>query len=210
MAATIISHRDTDDPAVQQPCSQFLCLQYMETQYATIYLAGGCFWCVEAVLQRLHGVIDLESGYMNGQIDHPTYKQICTGLTGHAEAVKVTYDPTIISYTELLTVFFTTHDPTTLNQQGNDRGTQYRSAIFYLDDEQRQVAEQVIAEIAQPLYADKIVTEVTAADTFYKAENYHQDYYNRHSYAPYCRFVINPKVNKLRSSFQHLLKEEYA
>lgn len=182
----------------------------METQYATIYLAGGCFWCVEAVLQRLHGVIDLESGYMNGQIDHPTYKQICTGLTGHAEAVKVTYDPTIISYTELLTVFFTTHDPTTLNQQGNDRGTQYRSAIFYLDDEQRQVAEQVIAEIAQPLYADKIVTEVTAADTFYKAENYHQDYYNRHSYAPYCRFVINPKVNKLRSSFQHLLKEEYA
>ena len=181
----------------------------MEKHISTIYLAGGCFWCVEAVLQRVQGVIELESGYMNGQIDNPTYKQICTGLTGHAEAVKVIFDPSLVTLEQLLHIFFTTHDPTTLNQQGNDRGTQYRSAVFYDTEQQKEIAERVIAEVAQPLYQDKIVTEVTKADKFYRAENYHQDYYDKHSYAPYCRFVINPKVSKLRSTFQHLLKEEY-
>lgn len=174
------------------------------------YVAGGCFWCVEAVLQRLQGVMSVESGYMNGHIANPTYKEICSGTTGHAEAVKITFDPEIISYATLLEVFFASHDPTTLNRQGNDRGTQYRSAIFYTDNEQKSIAEQVLHDVAQPLYKNKIVTEITKADTFYKGEPYHQNYYNGNGYAPYCHFVISPKVNKLRNSFTHLMKKEYA
>src|SRR5438105_1518406 len=146
-----------------------------QTQVAT--LAGGCFWCLEAVYDELKGVISVESGYSGGQVPNPTYKQICTGTTGHAEVVQVTFDPQIISFKEILNVFFVIHDPTTLNRQGNDSGTQYRSAIFYHSDQQRSTAEQVIRELeAERIWKDPIVTELSAASTFYRAEDYHQDY----------------------------------
>ncbi len=167
---------------------------------------AGCFWCVEAVFQDLTGVEKVVSGYMGGSIKNPSYREICTGTTGHAEVIQITYNPTIISYTELLEVLFTTHDPTTLNQQGADRGTQYRSVIFYHDNEQKNIAIQSLKTIAAPLYDKPIVTEVSAVSEFYVAEQYHQDYYNRNGYAPYCRIVISPKISKLREKFSHKLK----
>jgi len=174
----------------------------------TITLAGGCFWCLEAVYDELRGVTDVVSGYMGGNTLNPTYKQICTGTTGHAEVVQLTYDPTIISTRQILDVFFTIHDPTTLNRQGADVGTQYRSAIFYHTDTQKQIAEATIAEITETrLWANPIVTEVTAADTFYPAEAYHQNYYVNNPYAGYCQVVIAPKVAKFRSKFLAELKK---
>jgi len=170
---------------------------------------AGCFWCVEAVFQRLEGVKSVVSGYTGGNIKDPTYREICTGLTGHAEVIRITFDPSVISYELLLEVLWTTHDPTTLNRQGNDRGTQYRSAIYYHSEEQKQVAEKSKAEVATQLWDDPIVTEITAAPIFYPAEEGHQDYYNQNGIVPYCRIVINPKVAKLKSKFAHKLKKEY-
>jgi peptide-methionine (S)-S-oxide reductase len=163
---------------------------------------GGCFWCIEAVFQRLSGVSHVESGYMGGHVDNPTYRQVCDGDTGHVEVVRVTFDPDEISYRELLDVFFTVHDPTTLNRQGNDTGEQYRSVIFYADEEQQRISEDVIAEMtAAKVFPEPIVTAVEPASTFYKAEGYHQNYYNENSRQPYCMFVISPKLAKLEKKF---------
>src|SRR5262245_7747631 len=168
---------------------------------------AGCFWCVEAIFQRLNGVTKVESGYAGGRIDNPTYEQVCTGTTGHAEVSQITYDPARISYRELLEVFFSSHDPTTLNRQGNDVGTQYRSAIFYHDDEQRQEAERVKKELDQAGAFDRpIVTEIVPYRTFFRAENYHQNYFNDNGTQPYCRLVIAPKVEKLKKVFAKKLK----
>ena len=173
----------------------------------TITLAAGCFWCTEAVFQRLKGVDTVFSGYTGGSIENPTYKQVCTGTTGHAEAIQVIFDPTVISVTELLHVFFKTHDPTTLNQQGNDHGTQYRSGIFFHTPEQEQIAQNVIAEMnKEQVFDAPIVTEVTPFSIFYSAEDYHQNFYNNNQEYGYCRIVINPKLDKLEKYFKDKLK----
>jgi peptide-methionine (S)-S-oxide reductase len=156
----------------------------------TAYLAGGCFWCVEAIFQRVNGVKELTNGYCNGLTQNPSYEEICSGQSNHAEVLKVDYDEQQISYSELLEVFVATHDPTSLNQQGGDKGTQYRSAIFYTDDSQRQIASSMIANIKDA------VTEITELDVFYPAESYHQNYYNNNLNQPYCQLVILPKINK--------------
>lgn len=177
------------------------------SQIAT--LAGGCFWCIETTLNRLRGVKEVISGYTAGKIANPTYREVCSGLTGHAEAVKVIFDPNIISYETLLKVFFSMHDPTTLNRQGADIGTQYRSAIFYHNDEQKQIAETLIRQLEQEGVYNKIVTEVSPAQIFYAAEDYHQNYYEQNRLQnSYCTAVIDPKVNKLQKSYAHLLKSE--
>jgi peptide-methionine (S)-S-oxide reductase len=167
--------------------------------------AGGCFWCVEAILQDIKGVQLVESGYSNGDTISPTYKDICTGTTGHAEVVRVIFDPEIVSFEDLCLIFFTTHDPTTLNRQGADVGTQYRSAIFYHTEEQKIAAESMKVE-AQKFWEDPIVTEITAADTFYKAEDYHQNYFKTNPYQGYCQIVVAPKVRKFRKEYADRLK----
>jgi peptide-methionine (S)-S-oxide reductase len=170
-------------------------------------LGGGCFWCLEAVYVELQGVLKVVSGYAGGHIANPTYQQVCSGNTGHAEVAQITFDASVVSYKEILTVFFTIHDPTTLNRQGADVGTQYRSVIFYHNQQQKQVAEKLIAELeAERIWPDPIVTEVSALDVFYEAEDYHQDYYKYNSEQPYCRVVISPKVAKFRQKFAHKLK----
>lgn len=169
-------------------------------------LGAGCFWCVEAVFQELKGVEKVVSGYMGGEIENPTYRQICTGLTGHAEVAVVYFDPEVITYEEILEVFWSTHDPTTLNRQGYDAGTQYRSAIFYHDDKQKAIAEKSKAEVATQLWDNPVVTEITEASTFYPAEDYHQDYYILNPNQGYCRAVINPKMSKFRKKFADKLK----
>jgi peptide-methionine (S)-S-oxide reductase len=170
-------------------------------------LAGGCFWCLEAVYDELEGVHEVVSGYEGGHVDNPNYQQICTGSTGHAEVVQVTFDPKSVSYEEILRIFFTIHDPTTLNRQGADVGTQYRSAIFTHDDGQKEMAESLIAELdAAGIWPNPIVTEVKPATTFYAAEDYHQDYYVNNSYQPYCQVVINPKLAKFRQKYASRLK----
>jgi peptide-methionine (S)-S-oxide reductase len=170
-------------------------------------LGGGCFWCLEAVYDELEGVHKVVSGYEGGHVDDPTYKQVCGGNTGHAEVVRVTFDPAVVSYDDILRVFFTIHDPTTLNRQGADVGTQYRSAIFYHDEAQRETAEQIISELDEAgVWPNPIVTEITPASTFYPAEDYHQDYYANNSYQPYCQVVINPKLAKFRQKYARRLK----
>lgn len=170
-------------------------------------LAGGCFWCLEAVYQELRGVELVESGYMGGHIRNPSYREVCNGTTGHAEVVQITFDTQEVSFQEILEVFFTIHDPTTLNRQGADVGTQYRSAIFYHSDEQKATAEQVIREITTAgVWNNPIVTQVAPADTFYKAENYHQNYYTQNGGQPYCQVVIAPKVSKFRKQYLNRLK----
>lgn len=170
-------------------------------------LGGGCFWCLEAVFDRLQGATHVESGYAGGSIRNPTYYEVCSGLTGHAEVVQITFDPAIISFRDILEVFFTIHDPTTLNRQGGDTGTQYRSAIFYRTPEQKATAEEVIAELnAAGLWNDPIVTEVTPMTEFYQAEDYHQEYFERNGEQPYCQVVVAPKVAKFRSKFASRLK----
>ena len=169
-------------------------------QTETIVLGGGCFWCVEAVLKPLRGVERVVSGYANGRVKNPTYREVCSGRTGHAEVVEVTFDPDAISLRDLLTVFFTTHDPTTLNRQGADVGTQYRSGVYTASEAQRETAEAVKAELADAFDAP-IVTEVEPLDTFYPAEETHQDYFARNPAQPYCAAVIAPKVAKLRSMY---------
>ncbi len=168
-------------------------------------LAGGCFWCLEAAYQRLKGVASVVSGYTGGRVAHPSYEDVCGGDTGHAEAVQIRFDPAVISYPELLEVFFTLHDPTTLNRQGNDVGTQYRSAIFTHSPEQEREARQAIERFGK-VYEDPIVTEVLAAGPFYPAESYHQGYFDRNPYQPYCQAVVQPKVAKLRKNFLEKLK----
>ena len=168
-------------------------------------LAGGCFWCLEAPLRQLDGVSDVVSGYMGGHIDNPNYKQVCTGETGHAEVIRIYFDPARISYRELLEIFFTLHDPTTPNRQGNDIGTQYRSVVFYHSADQREIAEQVISELAD-VWPDPIVTQVVPVEKFYPAEEYHQHYFERNPYQPYCMAVVAPKVAKLRAKYASRLK----
>ena len=175
------------------------------TEVAT--LAGGCFWCLDAVFDGLRGVEQVESGYSGGTISHPTYHQVCMGTTGHAEVVQITFDPAVISFKNILDVFFSIHDPTTLNRQGGDVGTQYRSAIFYHSPEQKAIAEQTIAELhAERVWNAPIVTEVTAFQRFFKAEDYHQEYFQRNGEQSYCRAVIAPKVAKFRKSYTASLK----
>jgi peptide-methionine (S)-S-oxide reductase len=179
-----------------------------EPGLAKATFAGGCFWCTEAVYAEIKGVKSVTSGYIGGQVPNPTYKDVCNGLTGHAEAIEIEYDPQVVSFEKLLEVFFATHDPTTLNRQGADVGTQYRSGVFYHDDEQKRVAEQVIAKLdAAKVFPGKIVTEVTKASTFYPAEGYHQDYFAKNPADRYCNAVAAPKVEKVRKAFKELVKE---
>ena len=174
-------------------------------------LGGGCFWCLEAVYELLNGVEKVVSGYAAGQVPNPSYQQVCSGGTGHAEVVQVTFNPGVISYDELLDVFFTIHDPTTLNRQGNDVGTQYRSAVYVHSPEQEAVAREVIAALdEQKLWRRPIVTEVTPLDVFYPAEDYHQEYFERHPFQPYCLLVIRPKVAKFRKRHLDRLKKKSA
>ena len=168
-------------------------------------LGGGCFWCTEAVYLEVRGVTDVESGYTGGQQADPTYEEVCAGTTGHAEVVRLEFDPSQITYRDLLEVFFTIHDPTTLNRQGNDVGTQYRSVIYYQSPEQEAVARQVIAEMAN-VWDAPIVTQLQPAQTYYKAEDYHQDYFRQHPLQGYCAFVVSPKVAKFRKTFSNRLK----
>ena len=173
-----------------------------------ITIGGGCFWCTEAVFEQLKGVEKVESGYSGGTVPNPTYEQVCTGDTGHAEVSQITFDPKVVSLKVILEVFFTVHDPTTLDRQGNDVGTQYRSAIFYRNDEQKAVAKQVIKEIAAAkIWNGQIVTQLSPFKTFYKAEDYHQEYFKLHGKQPYCQVVIAPKVAKFRQHFRDKLKD---
>ena len=172
------------------------------TPTETITLGGGCFWCTEAVLKPLRGVTRVVSGYANGHVPDPSYQQVCTGRTGHNEVVQVTFEPEAISRHDLLSVFFATHDPTTLNRQGADRGTQYRSGVYHTTDEQRETAESVVRELEQDgVFGDPIVTEIVPLESFYPAEAYHQDYFANHPNQPYCAAVIAPKVAKLRRHY---------
>src|ERR1043165_5052972 len=181
----------------------------MSQEIAT--LAGGCFWCLEAVYDELKGVQAVESGYMGGKTPKPNYDEVCGGRSGHAEVVRVTFDPDEVSYEDLLNVFFAIHDPTTLNRQGNDTGTQYRSAIFYHDEEQKRIAEDLIKDLnAQKIWDRPIVTEVAKFDKFYMAEDYHQEYFANNPYQPYCMAVVAPKVSKFRKHFLGMLKKQPA
>jgi peptide-methionine (S)-S-oxide reductase len=179
--------------------------QASRTEIAT--LAGGCFWCLEAVFENLRGVRRIESGYSGGTTPNPTYEQVCSGATGHAETVKITYDPDEVSYRDLLEVFFTIHDPTSLNRQGGDVGTQYRSAIFYHSPEQKATAEAVMKELTEKgLWSDPLVTELVPFERLYPAEDYHSEYFRLHPEQPYCQVVIEPKVAKFRKHFMDRLK----
>jgi peptide-methionine (S)-S-oxide reductase len=175
----------------------------------TATFGAGCFWCVEAVFQQLEGVISVTSGYSGGSIPNPTYKEVCGGNTGHAEVTQIVYDPQKISYANLLQAFWTSHDPTTLNKQGNDEGTQYRSVIFYHNESQKEQAEHYKKELnVSGAYRNPIVTEISPFTTFYKAEDYHQNYFNENGDAPYCQFVIKPKVEKFQKVFKDKLKKK--
>ena len=179
------------------------------SRFEVATLAGGCFWCLEAIYDDLKGVEDVVSGYAGGGVANPSYQAVCTGATGHAEVVQVTFDPQVVSFKELLEVFFTIHDPTTLNRQGADVGTQYRSAIFYHSPEQKAAAGQVITEIgAAGIWPDPVVTEIAPLETFYPAEDYHQEYFRKNPYQGYCRAVVAPKVAKFRAKFIERLKKE--
>jgi peptide-methionine (S)-S-oxide reductase len=173
----------------------------------TAVLGGGCFWCVEAAFNQLQGVQSVVSGYMGGRVPDPSYEQVCSGKTGHVEVAEITFDPAVISYEDILEVFFTVHDPTTLNRQGNDVGEQYRSVIFYRDEEQHKTAQKVIDELTKEhAFTDPIVTAVEPASTFYPAEQYHQNYLANNPYQPYCIAVVSPKVKKIREKFAARLK----
>lgn len=179
----------------------------MNNKLETITLGGGCFWCTEAIFQRVKGVVSVISGYSGGTVPNPTYDAVCTGRTGHAEVVQITFDTSIISLQEILEIFFSTHDPTTLNRQGADIGTQYRSVIFYHNDEQKRIAKDMIKQLdSEKIWDNPIVTEIKKYKNFYKAEDYHQNYYNNHTYQPYCSFVITPKIEKLKKYFNTKIK----
>jgi peptide-methionine (S)-S-oxide reductase len=179
----------------------------VEFQRSMITLGGGCFWCIEAAFLELNGVESVESGYSGGTLPNPSYGQVCSGATGHAEVTQITFDPSVISLHDILDVFFTIHDPTTLNRQGADVGTQYRSVIFYRDNKQKEIAEQVIREIEVcGIWSRPIVTEIAPFRAFYKAEDCHQDYFSKHPEQPYCRVIIAPKVAKFREHYRDKLK----
>jgi peptide-methionine (S)-S-oxide reductase len=179
-----------------------------KTELAIATFGTGCFWCTEAIFQRLKGVTKVVSGYAGGKVKNPSYKEVCTGLTGHAEVIQLTYDPKVVSYAELLEVFWQTHDPTTLNRQGADEGTQYRSVIFYHTDEQRKLAESYKKKLNESgAFDNPIVTEISPYTTYYPAEDYHQNYYNLNGSAPYCSYVIQPKVDKFKKVFKDKLKD---
>lgn len=180
----------------------------MSAKKDTAVFGAGCFWCVEAIFQELKGVESVESGYTGGTTENPTYKEVCSGNTGHAEVAKIVFDPSVISYKELLEVFWTTHDPTTLNKQGADIGTQYRSSVFYTTDEQKKEAELSKKETAPQIWDGDIVTVIEPLTVFYKAEDYHQNYYNENSGQSYCQFVINPKLEKFRKKYRNKLKDQ--
>ncbi len=183
----------------------------MDNNLQTATLAGGCFWCTEAVFDEVKGVHSVESGYAGGHLANPSYREVCTGLTGHAESVQIKFDPNVVSYRDLLNVFFAIHDPTSLNRQGADVGTQYRSAIFYHNDEQKRIAEELIKELDQQKIWDRpIVTEVAKLDKFYVAEDYHQEYFAKNPYQPYCQAVVAPKVAKFRKHHLEMLKKQAA
>ena len=186
----------------------FLSTGSMAEKLEKATLGGGCFWCTEAVYLELKGVVDVKPGYSGGHVKNPGYKEVCTGRTGHAEVVQITFDPEKVSYSQILEVFFMTHDPTTLNRQGNDVGTQYRSVIFYHNEEQKETAEKVIAAFEKEKVYDKpIVTQVEPFDTFYVAEDYHLNYYNRNKSQGYCQYIITPKLEKFRKVFKDQLKK---
>ncbi len=176
-------------------------------KYEKATLGAGCFWCIEAVFQDVKGVEEVISGYTGGKIKNPSYREICTGMTGHAEVAQVTYDPAIITFEELLEVFWVFHDPTTLNRQDNDVGTQYRSVIYYHDEQQKVIAEQSKVEVATPMYDRPIVTEISPLGVFYLADEEHQDFYKRNPNYGYCRVIIDPKVNKVRAKFADKIKD---
>ncbi|MBT8262371.1 MAG: peptide-methionine (S)-S-oxide reductase MsrA [Bacteroidia bacterium] len=179
----------------------------MEEKREIIVLAAGCFWCTEAVFQRFEGIIEVKSGYTGGHIKNPAYREVCSGRTGHAEGVQLTFDPEKISFKTILEVFFATHDPTTLNRQGNDVGSQYRSGIFYSSEDQRQESEDFIEFLEKErIFNDKIVTEITPLDVFYEAEVNHQEYYNLNKNQPYCQFIITPKIDKIKKFYSDKLK----
>lgn len=178
-------------------------------QFELATFGNGCFWCTEAIFEQLEGVLKVESGYAGGEVKNPSYKEVCLGTTGHAEVIRLTFDPKVISFRELLDVFFNTHDPTTLNRQGADVGTQYRSAIFYHNEEQRVQSEKIIAELMKEgIFDDPIVTEITPINNYSVAESYHQDYYNNNKNDGYCRMVINPKLEKFIKKYKNKLKSE--
>lgn len=184
--------------------------QLDESKLQTATFGSGCFWCSEAIFERVNGVISVELGYAGGTVPNPTYEAVCTGRTGHAEVIQIKYDPSIVSYDELLEIFWKTHDPTTLNRQGADVGTQYRSVIFYHNDEQKQKAESYKSELNKAsIWQDSIVTEISPFTKFYPAEKYHQDYYEQNPDQAYCAFVITPKLEKFEKIFKNRLKEKY-
>lgn len=178
----------------------------MSNNLDTAVFGMGCFWCTEAVFEELKGVQTVESGYSGGTVENPSYKQVCTGETGHAEVTRIIFDPSVITYDQLLQVFWTTHDPTTLNRQGADVGTQYRSVIFYLNDKQKEAAEKSKKDVAPQVWDKPIVTEISPLSKFYMAEDYHQDYYDNNQNQSYCQYVITPKVDKFRKKFKDWLK----
>jgi peptide-methionine (S)-S-oxide reductase len=182
----------------------------MTSHSETATLAGGCFWCLEALFKRLRGVISVQSGYTGGTKQNPTYDDVCSGKTGHAEAIQITFDPDVISYETILTIFWHMHDPTTINQQGNDVGTQYRSVIFYHDQDQYRTATALKEELEhEHTWKSPIVTEILPSQPFYPAEDYHTNYYDKNSYQPYCQYTIDPKVQKLLKEYSSLVKREY-
>lgn len=183
----------------------------MSTNYETVTLAGGCFWCLEAVYDEVKGVLSVDSGYANGHVKNPSYRQVCNGDTGHAEVVQVKFDPSVITFRDLLNIFFVIHDPTTLNRQGGDVGTQYRSGIYYHTPEQKEIAEALIKDLnAQKIWDNPIVTEVEPLKDFYIAEDYHQEYFVNNQNQPYCVAVVAPKVSKFRKHFLELWKKQEA
>ena len=183
----------------------------MNTNYETITLAGGCFWCLEAVFDEMKGVLSVDSGYSNGHAANPSYRDVCTGATGHAEVVQIKFDPSVIQLMDVLNVFFAFHDPTTLNRQGADTGTQYRSGIYYHTDKQKEFAEALIKDLnEQKIWDNPIVTEVEPIKDFYMAEDYHQEYFAKNPYQPYCMAVVAPKVSKFRKHYMDLLKKQPA
>lgn len=212
LAATVLAMRSQAQKKTIQPNNKpGGAISMVGASLDTATFGEGCFWCTEAVFQRLGGVVSVESGYSGGTIPNPTYEQVCTGTTGHAEVTQIVYDPAKVPYDELLQVFWKTHDPTTLNRQGNDTGTQYRSVIFYHDANQKALAEKYKKELdASGAWKDPIVTEISPFKAFYKAESYHQDYYNNNSYKPYCMFVIGPKLDKFEKVFKDKLKKDPA